>query len=133
VNRAAVLVGLLITVLGAWSFWTSMEMLITDILTMDWTLWTALLTLGILGVSIGPTVVILSWIYSVKQARLLAQGMEEQQTYTLPLRCPECKSEIDLHHLEWIGPEEARCPYCSSPIPVRKSTFIGYSGQDSMA
>jgi DNA-directed RNA polymerase subunit RPC12/RpoP len=110
-----------------------MEMLITDVLTMDWTLWAIMLTLGMIGISVGPTVLILSWAQSINRNRLLAQGIEEQQTYTLPLRCPECSSELGLHHLEWIGPEEARCPYCSSSIPVRRSTSYDYSGQDSMA
>ena len=116
-KQGRVLAGLVVTVLGVLAFWASMQMLFTDILNMDWALWTALLVIGSVGIGVGPVVAIVAYVQSrVGQQSYLRS--QPQQVYSLPLRCSECGNEVRLHHLEWIGPEEARCPYCSAVIPV---------------
>ena len=121
-NQGRVVAGLVVTLIGVLAFWASMQMLFTDILSMDWALWTILLVIGSVGIGVGPVVAIVAYVKSTVEKQTWAQT-EPQQVYSLPRRCKECGSEIGLHHLEWIGPDEARCPYCSAAVPVRRTGF----------
>ncbi|TFF92482.1 hypothetical protein EU546_07495 [Candidatus Thorarchaeota archaeon] len=96
-------------------------MLFEDIMSVDWAIWTLLLTFGIIGVSIGPGVLI--YVYAKSVQAKYAVTYESQQTLSLPQYCPKCNNEVRVNQLEWIGEEEARCPYCSSEIPVRRTLF----------
>ena len=46
---------------------------------------------------------------------------KQWQVIQLPLKCSECQNEISVRSLEWIGDDEARCPFCSNDLEIRTS------------
>jgi hypothetical protein len=39
-------------------------------------------------------------------------------TNRLPKTCPMCGGPVDERKVKWLGPEEARCPFCDSKLPL---------------
>ncbi len=118
-RKGALVAGLGMTLVGGYLFTMSMIMIINFTLDFDWTVWTIYLTLGIVLVSIGPGVII--WGI-VSRYRTMYQ-QTQWQVIRIPVECPECHHSIEIHSLEWIGSGEARCPFCSSELDVRKSSI----------
>jgi hypothetical protein len=117
VRKGFLSLGLGITLVGGYLFTMSMIM-ITDIaFDFDWTTWTVYLVLGCVLVSIGPGVIAWAFVSRVQTG----YGQSHWQMIRLPIECPECNHTIEIHSLEWIGPNEARCPFCSHEIDVRTS------------
>ena len=93
-------------------------LLITNItLPFDWIMWTIYLTIGIILISLGPGII--AWAFVDKHQT--TYGLGQWQVIQLPRTCPECKHALEIHSLEWTGPEEARCPFCTSQLQIRKS------------
>ena len=95
----------------------SMIMITNFTFDFDWATWTIYLVLGIVLVSVGPGVI----VWALVSRYRTAYGQTQWQVIRLPLVCPECSHTIEVHGLEWIGPDEARCPFCSYELDVRKS------------
>ena len=36
--------------------------------------------------------------------------------YTVPEKCPQCKALLNLKNVIWLGPMDAKCPYCDAGI-----------------
>ncbi|MFW9959577.1 MAG: hypothetical protein ACFFDV_01075 [Candidatus Thorarchaeota archaeon] len=118
-RKSALVGGLGMTLVGGYLFTMSMIMIINFTLDFDWTIWTIYLTLGIVLVSVGPGFLV--WAF-VRDYQKEYQQMQ-WQVIRLPTECPECHHSIEIHSLEWIGPNEARCPFCSNELDIRKSPF----------
>ncbi|RDE13195.1 MAG: hypothetical protein C4K48_08965 [Candidatus Thorarchaeota archaeon] len=110
-------VGIVMLAIGGYSFTMSMLMITNMTLPFDWIIWAVFLAIGIILVSLGPSIIAWSFVSKHQAANELAQW----QVVQLPRICPECNHSLEIHSLEWIGPEEARCPFCSSQVQIRKS------------
>lgn len=40
--------------------------------------------------------------------------------YQLPTKCTECNASISTEDVDWVGPLQARCPYCHATIEARR-------------
>jgi hypothetical protein len=117
VRKGTLAFGLGMTIVGGYLFAISMIMINDISFDFDWTEWTLYLTFGIILVSLGPGVIAWAFASSLRTAH----GQTQWQTIHLPKECPECKHTLEVHSIEWIGPDEARCPFCSQELEIRKS------------
>jgi DNA-directed RNA polymerase subunit RPC12/RpoP len=39
----------------------------------------------------------------------------------LPSNCSQCGGPVRSHDVKWLGPKSAACPYCGSPLSMKKS------------
>jgi len=116
-KKSTLALGLAMTIVGGYLFTMSMIMITNMTFDFDWTAWTVYLALGIILVSVGPGVI--AW--AAVSGYQTVDGQTQWQIIRLPLECPECHHSIEIHSLEWIGPGEARCPFCSSELEVKIS------------
>ena len=42
-------------------------------------------------------------------------------TYRIPDNCPKCKAPISGDNVHWIGPMDAKCPYCEAVIHEKET------------
>ena len=45
---------------------------------------------------------------------------DDPYIYQVPTKCPECNASISTEEVDWVGPLQARCPYCHSTIEARR-------------
>jgi len=43
--------------------------------------------------------------------------------YRVPGKCPECGGSINNEEVDWVGPLQARCPYCQTTIEAQPVEF----------
>jgi DNA-directed RNA polymerase subunit RPC12/RpoP len=122
-TRTSYVVGLGMLLIGGYMFLESMVMVFTGSMLDSWMVWTIYLTLGIILVSIGPGVIVWAYTKQYQESYALLTNQTRWQSIQIPMTCSSCGNEIAIHSLEWIGPNEARCPYCSNEIEVRHSLF----------
>lgn len=53
------------------------------------------------------------------QESVMTHG-SQTTTVRLPLKCPSCGAEVSHESVDWVGPLEAQCSYCSSTM---RATF----------
>lgn len=44
----------------------------------------------------------------------------ERTLYQVPSSCPSCNASISTEEVDWVGPLQARCPYCGATIDAEK-------------
>jgi hypothetical protein len=66
---------------------------------------------------------VMVWAYASSYERSYKQiaNLTEWQFVQIPMQCPECGNELSVRSLEWIGDDEARCPFCSKDLEIRTS------------
>lgn len=117
VKRRVLVIGIGMLVVGGYMFIQSMFMITNMSTGFDWATWTIYLTAGIILFSVGPGV--MAWAFTSEYPTVY--GKSNWQIIRMPQNCPECKNLIEIRSLEWIGPDEARCPFCSSQIEITRS------------
>ncbi len=45
---------------------------------------------------------------------------ESSTIYDLPDKCPECGASINMENVDWVGPLQAKCPYCMATIRANR-------------
>ncbi|MGQ4910827.1 MAG: hypothetical protein ACP6KW_01530 [Candidatus Thorarchaeota archaeon] len=45
---------------------------------------------------------------------------EEKALYQVPSVCPSCLASISTEEVDWVGPLQAKCPYCGATIDAEK-------------
>ena len=40
--------------------------------------------------------------------------------YQVPPHCPSCGADINTEDVDWVGPLQAKCPYCSATIEAQE-------------
>lgn len=122
-KRNALFMGIIFFLVGGYLFAYSMIMIISGALFEDWGLWTIYLTLGIIFLSIGPGIIVWGFTKDYQESQSRLTNHPAWQTIRIPSACVECGNEVAVHSLEWIGPDEARCPFCSNRIEVIKDHY----------
>ncbi|TFG31073.1 hypothetical protein EU528_07130 [Candidatus Thorarchaeota archaeon] len=84
-------------------------------------LWIVTLVIAILLISFGPGVMAWAYASSFQASYRQIAKQKQWQVIQIPLECSECGNEITLRSLEWIGDDEARCPFCSKDLEIRSS------------
>ncbi|TFG33320.1 hypothetical protein EU527_08455 [Candidatus Thorarchaeota archaeon] len=122
-KKNIILLSIIMLLIGGYMFLDSMLMISTGFILENWMVWTLYLTIGIILISFAPGLIV--WGYSKdyqdSYSRLINQTT--WQVIQIPSVCSFCQHEIAIHSLEWIGPDEARCPFCSNEIEVRTSQY----------
>jgi len=115
-------IGVLMMVVGGFLFWYWWDQLMWGDAWMDnlfW--WITSLTLGILLISFGPGVIAYAYATSYQSSIKTIAKQKQWQVVQIPVKCSDCQNEISVRSLEWIGDDEARCPYCSKDLEIRTS------------
>ncbi|TFF96461.1 hypothetical protein EU546_01360 [Candidatus Thorarchaeota archaeon] len=47
-------------------------------------------------------------------------GRQERSLYQIPSRCPSCGASISTEEVDWVGPLQAKCPYCNATMDAEK-------------
>lgn len=110
-------IGVAMMVIGIYSFWLMVKMDFRN----NWLLWISALTIGMIFVSIGLSVMVAAYSSSNKRSFKRITKKKQWQVIQLPLECSECGNAISIRSLEWIGEEEVRCPFCSKNLEIRRS------------
>ena len=121
--KASYIFGLGMLLVGGYLFLQSMVIIMTGDILDSWVTWTVYLTFGIILISIGPGVIVWTYTKSYQETYNRLANQTQWQTIQIPKTCSSCGNEIEVHSLEWIGPDEARCPYCSNELEVIKSSY----------
>jgi len=45
-----------------------------------------------------------------------SEDKKKKKFYTIPTECPTCNHSLSTNEIEWIGPLQAKCPYCGGTI-----------------
>jgi len=126
-RRVPFIIGIIMIVVGIFFFWWYIQILwYGDFLENLW-LWILSLVVGILLISFGPGVMVWAYASSLQSSYRTIAKQKEWQVIQIPLRCSECQREISIRSLEWIGEDEARCPYCSNDLEIRSTRSFSYS------
>lgn len=43
--------------------------------------------------------------------------------YQVPTVCPECGGSLSNEEVDWVGPLQAKCPYCRTTIEAQPAEF----------
>ena len=122
-GKRSYIIGILMLLVGGYLFLQSMAIIMTGSILDSWMTWTLYLTFGIILVSFGPGVIVWSYTKNYQAAYRSLANQTQWQMVQLPKTCTSCGNEIEIHSLEWIGPNEARCPFCSNEIEVITSSY----------
>jgi len=126
-RRIPFIIGIAMIVIGVFFFWQYFQILwFGDFLENLW-LWIISLVVGILFISLGPGVIAWAYASSLQSSYRTIAKQKEWQIIQIPMKCSECQGEISIRSLEWIGDDEARCPYCSNNLDIRSSRSFTYS------
>ena len=121
-RKVPVAIGVVMMVVGGWMFWYWMTQLMWgDFWLENLAWWITSLTVGILLLSFGPGAIAYGYATSYKSSYKTIAKQKQWQVIQLPLKCSECQNEISVRSLEWIGDDEARCPFCSNDLEIRTS------------
>lgn len=121
-RKVPFVIGIIMIILGGYSFWWWwMELMYSDTWIDNLFWWITALTGGILLISFGPGLIAYAYTSSYQSSYKRIAKQKEWQVVQIPLKCPECQNEISIRSLEWIGDDEARCPFCSKDLEIRTS------------
>jgi hypothetical protein len=49
--------------------------------------------------------------------------LEQRTIYQVPNRCISCGASLSTEDVDWVGPLQIRCPYCSATMDVEEKRF----------
>lgn len=49
--------------------------------------------------------------------------VDRRVIYNVPGKCPECGGSINNENVDWVGPLQAKCPYCQTTIEAQPVDF----------
>jgi endogenous inhibitor of DNA gyrase (YacG/DUF329 family) len=49
--------------------------------------------------------------------------VDRRVIYNVPRKCPECGGSINNEDVDWVGPLQAKCPYCQTTIEAQPVEF----------
>lgn len=120
-RKVPFIIGVLMIVLGIYSFWWYFQILTSGEFIEQLYTWIATLVIAILLISFGPAVIAWACINSYQSSYKQISDQKQWQVIQIPVECSECGNAISFRSLEWIGDDEARCPFCSKDIEVKSS------------
>ncbi|TFH08078.1 MAG: hypothetical protein E4H14_07170 [Candidatus Thorarchaeota archaeon] len=120
-RKVPFIIGVLMILVGIYSFWWYFQILMSDEFIEQLYLWIAALVIAILLISCGPGLMAWAYVSSYQSSYKRIAKQKEWQIIQIPLKCAECGNDISFRSLEWIGDDEARCPFCSKDLEIRSS------------
>ncbi|TFG98811.1 hypothetical protein E4H12_04910 [Candidatus Thorarchaeota archaeon] len=126
-RKVPFIIGVLMILLGVYAFWYYFQILIYGDFIEQLYLWIASLVVALLLISFGPGVIVWAYATSYQTSYKQIAKQKEWQVLQIPLKCSECQNEISVRSLEWIGDDEARCPFCSKDLEIKSSRSYTYS------
>ena len=121
IRRVPFLLGIIMIVIGVYSFWWYFELLMYGDIIGQFYLWIAALVIAILLTSFGPGIIIWAYATSYQSSYKQIAKQKQWQVIQIPLECSECGNAISFRSLEWVGDDEVRCPFCSKDLEIRTS------------
>ena len=49
--------------------------------------------------------------------------VDRRIVYQVPTTCPECRGSLSNEDIDWVGPLQAKCPYCQTTIEAQPAEF----------
>ena len=49
--------------------------------------------------------------------------VDRRIVYQVPTTCPECGGSLSNEDVDWVGPLQAKCPYCRTTIEAQPAEF----------
>jgi hypothetical protein len=120
-KRGAFIIGLVMMLTGIYFFWMYLDILWNGDFIDSLVLWIVSLVIGTILISLGPGVMVWAYASSYEASYKQIAKLTEWQFVQIPVKCSECGNDLSIRTLEWIGDDEARCPFCSKDIEIRTS------------
>ena len=49
--------------------------------------------------------------------------VDRRIVYQVPSKCPECGGSLRNEEVDWVGPLQAKCPFCRTTVEARPTEF----------
>ena len=59
----------------------------------------------------------------VAERRTTVVKVDRRIIYQVPKRCPECRGSLSNEEVDWVGPLQAKCPFCGTTIEAQPTEF----------
>jgi hypothetical protein len=80
-------------------------------------------TIGAAAGKLGPTTFVTSFGIDPLEIARSQEGTKDKVIYQVPPVCPGCGASISQEEVDWVGPLQAKCPYCRNTIEVEKKSL----------
>ncbi|MGY5881137.1 MAG: hypothetical protein RTV31_12855 [Candidatus Thorarchaeota archaeon] len=120
-RKVPFIIGIIMIAVGVYAFWLYFDILWHGDFLENLGLWIVTLVTAILLISFGPGLMAYAYASSYQSSYKTIAKQKQWQVIQIPLKCPECQNEISIRSMEWIGDDEARCPFCSKDLEIRTS------------
>ena len=79
--------------------------------------------IGTAAGKLGPTTIVTSFGMNPSEIDKSPERTKEKVIYQVPAVCPSCGASISQEEVDWVGPLQAKCPYCRATIEVEKKSL----------
>jgi hypothetical protein len=59
----------------------------------------------------------------VSRDRSTVVTVDRRIIYQVPGKCPECGGNLSNEEVDWVGPLQAKCPFCRTTIEAQPAEF----------
>ena len=60
---------------------------------------------------------------ALTEGRSTVVKVDRRIIYQVPKKCPECGGSLSNEEVDWVGPLQAKCPYCRTTIEAQPAEF----------
>ena len=59
----------------------------------------------------------------VTEEKPIVVNVDRRNIYQVPKKCPECGGSLSDEEVDWVGPLQAKCPFCRTTVEAQPTEF----------
>jgi hypothetical protein len=60
---------------------------------------------------------------ALTEGRPTVVKVDRRIIYQVPSKCPECGGSLSNEEVDWVGPLQAKCPFCRTTVEAQPTEF----------